>query len=116
MNGKDYKCMEYVIKQGDSLYSISREFKVPLALILRVNPYIDIYNLQEGDEICVPSMGPVMNENLVNYTVQGSESIQSILDKTGLKISELLQYNSLSNMMLCEGTNLLVPLTETVNE
>lgn len=116
MNGKDYKCMDYAIKQGDSLYSISREFKVPIALLLRVNPYVDIYNLQVGDELCVPSMGPTISNNLSNYTIQGSESIQDVLNKTGLELSELLQYNSLSNMMLCEGTNLMVPLTETVNE
>lgn len=116
MNGNDYKCVDYVIKQGDSLYGISREYRVPLALILRVNPYVDVYNLQVGDELCIPSMKPMDENNLSNYTVQGSESIQEVLDKTGLDLSELLQFNKLSNMMLCEGTNLLVPLQETVNE
>ena len=45
---------KYVIKKGDTLYSISRRYNVPLALILRANPYVDVYNLQIGDEICVP--------------------------------------------------------------
>ena len=45
---------KYVIKNGDTLYSISRRYNVPLALILRANPYVDVYNLQIGDEICVP--------------------------------------------------------------
>jgi LysM repeat protein len=112
MNGKDYKCVDYVIKQGDSLYAISREHRVPLALILRVNPYVDIYNLQVGDELCIPSMKPIDNNNLSTYTVQSSESIQQVLDKTGLELSELLQYNTLSNMMLCEGTTLAIPASD----
>ena len=36
---------KYVIKKGDTLYSISRRYDVPLALVLRANPYVDVYNL-----------------------------------------------------------------------
>lgn len=46
---------KYVLQKGDTLYSISRRYNVPLALILRANPYVDVYNLQIGDEICVPN-------------------------------------------------------------
>ena len=44
----------YIIRDGDTLYSLSRRYNVPLALILRANPYVDIYNLQIGDELCIP--------------------------------------------------------------
>lgn len=54
MNSNRYSCFYYVIKAGDSLYSISREYKVPISLILRLNPYVDVYNLQIGDELCLP--------------------------------------------------------------
>lgn len=46
---------KYVIQKGDTLYSISRRYNVPLALVLRANPYVDVYNLQAGDVICIPS-------------------------------------------------------------
>ena len=36
----------YTVKEGDTLYLISRKFRVPLAFILKANPMIDIYNLQ----------------------------------------------------------------------
>lgn len=45
----------YSIKQGDTLYSISMKYKVPLALLLRANPYVDVYNLQVGETICIPT-------------------------------------------------------------
>lgn len=44
----------YTIQRGDSLYSISKKYNVPLAMILWANPYSDIYNLQVGDDICIP--------------------------------------------------------------
>ena len=46
----------HVIEAGDTLYQLSRKYNVPLALILRANPISDIYNLQIGDEICIPTM------------------------------------------------------------
>lgn len=54
MNYKYCNGITHTIKQGDTLYSISRKHKVPLAMILRANPYVDVYNLKVGDTICVP--------------------------------------------------------------
>lgn len=45
----------YTIKQGDTLYEISKKLEVPLALILRSNPYVDVFDLQVGDTLCIPS-------------------------------------------------------------
>ena len=52
--------MIHVIKKGDNLYQLSRKYRVPLALILRANPYVDVYNLQPGQEICIPMSRPIM--------------------------------------------------------
>ena len=46
--------MVHSVKKGDTLYTLSRQYDVPLALLLRANPYVDIYNMQVGDEICIP--------------------------------------------------------------
>lgn len=46
--------MMYAVKEGDTLYSISMKYNIPLALLLRANPYVDVYNLQVGETICVP--------------------------------------------------------------
>lgn len=49
----------HTIKKGDTLYEISREHKVPLSMLLRANPYVDVFNLQVGDTICVPTKKPL---------------------------------------------------------
>lgn len=47
----------HVIQKGDTLYSLSRKYHVPLAAIMYANPYMDVYNLQVGDEIYIPMAG-----------------------------------------------------------
>ena len=44
----------HTVQKGDSLYRLSRRYHVPLWAILYANPYINIYNLQIGAEICIP--------------------------------------------------------------
>lgn len=47
----------HVVEAGDTLYLLSRRYRVPLSLILLANPYVNVYNLQPGDEICIPVPG-----------------------------------------------------------
>ena len=44
----------YVVKQGDTLYKISQYHHVSVTDILLANPYVNVYNLQIGDELCIP--------------------------------------------------------------
>lgn len=59
MNSQCVNGMVHVIQPGENLYQLSRKYRVPLALILRANPYVDVYNLQPGQEICIPMSRPI---------------------------------------------------------
>ena len=56
----------YAVKTGDTLYSIAQRHHCRVRTLLDLNPFVDIYNLQPGEEICVPSgmdaMGPVLTK------------------------------------------------------
>lgn len=45
----------YTIKQGDTLYALGKKYNVPVADIIRANPFINVYNLRIGMEICIPT-------------------------------------------------------------
>lgn len=47
----------HTIEHGDTLYRLSRRYGVSLSLILSVNPHINVYNMQPGDEILIPRAG-----------------------------------------------------------
>ena len=44
----------YVVKEKDSLYKIAKAHGVRVKDIMRQNPFVNVYNLQIGDELCVP--------------------------------------------------------------
>lgn len=44
----------HVVEKGDTLYRLSRYYHVSVSQIMYENPYVDIYNLQVGDELCIP--------------------------------------------------------------
>ena len=44
----------HVVVHGDTLYLLSRKYHVPVTQLMYANPFVDIYNLTEGDELCIP--------------------------------------------------------------
>lgn len=116
----------HVISEGDSLYSISRLYNIPLALIMRANPYVDVYNLQVGTEVCIPvvmerptrpdrpitmpGMEPVdMTGTIMSYVVKDGESLEDILAEFGIDLDDLLKFNTSNRIMLKPGTTIKIP-------
>jgi len=112
MDNQDYNCIIYTIKQGDTLYSISRRYTVPLALILRANPYVDIYNLLIGDELCIPVIRPMNWNKLIDYVIEEGDTLQSILTKFGIELDDFLQFNNLKDIILQTGMTIKIPIFE----
>lgn len=44
----------HVVKEGDTLYKIANMHHVTVSELMYENPYVDVYQLRPGDEICVP--------------------------------------------------------------
>ncbi len=100
----------YTIKKGDTLYSLSGRFRVPLARILRANPYIDIYNLQVGEQICIPKCPNCNPFYLMTYIIKEDESLLDVLNRFGIELEDLLKYNNLNGMLLQIGSKLQIPV------
>lgn len=119
MANKACNGIRYMIRKGDTLYKISRTYRVPLALILRANPYVDVYNLQIGDEICIPLIpqfvkppapgAPNPFDQLMIYVIQAGDTLESILTRFGLSLEDFLKYNQADSMMLQPGTTIQLP-------
>ena len=101
----------HTVRSGDTLYSISMEHQVPLALLLRANPYVDVYNLQVGETICVPVRAndrPVMppyGRNCSKWEVRDAVPITETENKLAEEMtqekdeSEMMQEKDESEMM-----------------
>lgn len=80
----------HVVKKGDTLYKLSKIYKVRLSDIISANPYINVYNMQPGDEVCIPV---VMEEDFLIYTVMEGDTFEDILKNTGVSPDDLFKYN-----------------------
>ncbi len=54
------------IAAGDTLYALSRKYNVAIEAIMDANPYINIYNLKIGEEICIPTVVRPQPRNNMN--------------------------------------------------
>ena len=55
------KCIGFThtIEKGNTLYLLGKKYKVRESALIFANPYLDIYNLQVGDQICIPKYPPL---------------------------------------------------------
>ena len=44
----------YQVKSGDTLYKIAKAYGIKVRDLMLANPYVNVYQLQIGDELCVP--------------------------------------------------------------
>ena len=76
----------YVTQPGDSLYSISKKYDVPLSQLMSDNGAEDLMFLPVG-------LALIINNDVQNYTVRPGQSIYSIARAFGLTPEEILTIN-----------------------
>ena len=94
----------YIVEKGDTLYSISRKFNIPVEKIKQIN------NLTNN----IISIGQILylqeqNNNYDTYIVQKGDSLYSISRKFNIPVNELIDINNLNNLTLQINQELLVP-------
>lgn len=110
------RCRGYVhvVEEGDTLYKLARKYDVKLFDIMRLNPYVNVYNLQIGDEICIPTM-PAKPEK--TYVVNEGDTLSDVIRAFGVPFDVLAKNNpTLLDVELPEGLILKMPLIMPRNE
>ncbi|MBR3929696.1 MAG: LysM peptidoglycan-binding domain-containing protein [Clostridia bacterium] len=108
----------YVIKQGDTLWDLAREYGVSVNTLMELNPYVEPTRLAIGQYICVPKRSPGSqtppdsdNCQIINDvpdcaslraaeractgtdTVQCGQTLYDILNKYGISFQEFAEFN-----------------------
>ena len=96
----------YVVKSGDSLYSIARQYGITYQSIVSANELNPEESLVVGQALVIPIEGHF-------YTVKAGESFYSIGQKFGISAAELARINNINLYQpLLEGTTLYIPETD----
>ena len=103
---------EYVVKLGDSLYSIARKYNTTVnELKLLNNLKSEILSI--GQVIKIPSES---NENVnTNYTVKSGDSLYSIAKKYNTTVNELKKLNNLKSEILTIDQVIKIPSASNEN-
>lgn len=96
----------HTIKKGDTLYLISKYYKVPIGEIMGANRNINIYNLQIGDEICIPVRRPEPSEDTDDTSINNmGRNMGNSMNSSTMNSSNMNGSNMNSNTM--NGNNLM---------
>lgn len=100
----------YKVEAGDTLYSISRRYDLRVRDLMRANPFVNVYNLQIGEELCIPVAANQPVEGAYPYVVRQGDTILSILNRSGASFEELARLNrGVAGLRLPPGMIILLP-------
>ena len=105
---KDY----YIVEKGDTLYSISRRFNIPVNELIRINN-LNSNILTIGQKLYLTEN----NNELENiYIVQKGDTLYSISRKFNISVDEIKRMNNLTNNNLLEGQELIIIENNITND
>lgn len=100
----------YKVEKGDTLYSISRRYDLRVRDLMRANPFVNVYQLQVGEELCIPVvLEDRPSDGVRPYLVKKEDTVLSILEENKVSFEELARLNrSVAVLKIPAGTLLLI--------
>lgn len=110
-DSRPMECITYIVKKGDSLYSIARKYNTTVDEIKRYNNLTsNLLNI--GDKIVIPcnveNDYKDDNNNYVSYIVEKGDTLYGIAKKFGTTVDRIKELNNLLNNTLNIGDVLIV--------
>ena len=104
----------YVVKSGDSLWSIANKFNTSVAELKRINNLTgDLLSI--GQQLFVPGVSIEIPETSPNvYTVQPGDTLSTIARKFNVTVNDLKNANNLVNDIIQVGQRLVIPTPTTI--
>ena len=99
----------YIVKKGDSLWSISQKYNITVNELIDIND-LDELTLQINQELKVPKVD-IQEPNEEIYIVKKGDTLWSISRDNGLSVNEIKQLNNLTSNLLSVGQSLKIKRT-----
>ncbi|MFN2292150.1 MAG: LysM peptidoglycan-binding domain-containing protein [Anaerolineae bacterium] len=104
----------YVVRRGDTLYSIARRFGVSLATLIQLNHIANPSLIYVGQRLTIPGCGSVPPPPPAPigfwYTVRAGDTLYSIACRFGVSVWSIVAANHIANPnIIYVGQRLFVP-------
>lgn len=111
--------ISYVVKKGDNLYSIARQYGINVSDLKKYNNLASdvlsigqIIEIPSSTSIVTPSEDDIINEENT-YIVQRGDTLYSISKKYGVSIEDIRNANNLTSDILTVGSTIIIPIGST---
>lgn len=102
----------YVVKRGDSLWSIARKYGISVNELKELNGLSNNL-LSVGQTLKVKGV-PETNNDI--YFVKNGDTLYSIASRFGMSVDELKRYNNLNSNVISIGQQLFIPTGQVVDD
>lgn len=99
----------YVVKKGDTLWSIANNFNVSVNDLKNANNKSN-NSLSIGEQLIIPGKSTGENVNTIIYTVKSGDNLYSIARRYNVTVNEIKSLNNLSSNLLSIGQKLSIPI------
>lgn len=100
--------INYIVKKGDTLYSIAQRYNITVDELKKQNQ-LSTNQLTVGQSLILPST------SFVTYTVQKGDTLYKIASQYNTTVDILKKLNNLSSNILSIGQKIKLPSTEIIN-
>ena len=97
----------YIVKRGDTLYSIARAYNTTVDELKRINRLSNNV-LSIGQSLLIPETEELQSDYLI-YTVKKGDTLYSIARAFNVTVDEIITLNRLNSIGLSIGQQLLIP-------
>jgi membrane-bound lytic murein transglycosylase D len=95
----------HLVEAGETLYAISRKYKIPLDDVLKINDLSPDDKISIGQKIYLkdpfgesnnskPRNGNTLDDSYINYTVAKGDTMYSISKKYNVSVEDILKWNN----------------------
>lgn len=99
----------YVVKKGDTLWSIANNFNVSVNDLKSANNKSN-NSLSIGEQLIIPGKSTSENVNTTIYTVKSGDNLYSIARRYNVTVNEIKSLNNLTSNLLSIGQKLSIPI------
>ena len=102
----------YTVQKGDTLYGIAKKYDITVEELKGLNN-ITSNNLYIGQQLKVPKLETIEEEEYEVYTVVKGDSLWLISQKYDISVDDLIEINNLETVNLQIGDKLKIPKKES---